>query len=501
MNIVLHGVMLSFVFQHVITGLAYAERDVFDLGGGDCSVEERLKLIRQKNIPYTIKKPGEYRLAETVKYHGPGAAITIHADDVKLNLDSSSIILTSSSATGILVHDVSKFVIEGGAIVNEHVGAQSGFGIHILNAAHGLIKNVLTSYHLDGLLVENSHDIHAGASQFWRAEGAGAAVLKSTNITFDASLFADSGNGLIFSSTNTDCQVLNSEFPSSTFSNLYVQQINGLLVRGCLFNNGAGNPSKANLIQLGDALPAQTCNDVIIKECTIINRPAHSPVLGNTSPEGIGIYQGSGFVVEECMIDTDNTNQDPAADLSGIHVSNPGLGSGTIASNVVIRLCVVQGPATNGLYPDIGSSGVVIEECLTTGAQKNGIFLAGTTASMVRNNIVVNNGTNGIFLGETSVGNAVSGNVVSSNGFILTSTSLPPAGNGISIALDSTKNLIQRNEVFNNAVDGISDQGTGNQIYYNTAYGNGAQNYNAATDTIIVSHPGDPARAAENIAP
>jgi len=215
----------------------------------------------------------------------------------------------------------------------------------------------------------------------------------------------------------------------------------------------------------------------------------HTPTLGNTAPEGITIFNGTGFLIDSCIIDIDNTDQDPDADLSGIHP--------IATSNTIIRNSIFQGPATNGIYPDEDSSGIVIENNLVSGALKDGIFLAATTASTVVGNTVINNGTNGIFLGEVSSSNVISNNVVNGNGFNPIASSIPPIGNGIAIATDSSMNIIQGNTVFNNAVNGIDDQGTNNQIINNIAYGNAGNNFSPAT--IIVSTPGSATLAGANI--
>lgn len=458
--------------------------------------------IHQGDIPLTITLPGQYVVQENLTYGQSGSAITIKANDVELDFGSFSLTLTNHKATGILVDGASAFIIKGNVIKNTSSKKRKGEGIHIAHANNGMIDNITAIHHHNGLSIKKSHGIQIQNSTFVHAIHAGSFVKDSTGIAFNNCTFTHSHNGLTFHGNNEDCRIINCEFPSARFSNLNVQQVNGMIIENCSFTNDGGDAAKPNLVQFGGANPKDICNDIIMRNCTIINRPSHTPHLGNTAPEGLGIYQGSGFLVESCVIDIDNTNQDPDADLSGIHISNPGLGAnGTIASNVIIRNCVIQGPATDGVYPDVGSSGVVIENCLVTGALKDGIFLAGTSASTVANNTVVNNGTNGIFVGETSTSNAISGNIVNSNGTNPILTSIPPFGNGIAIASDSSMNIIQGNTVFNNAVNGIDDQGTNNQIYNNTAYANANNNYNAATDIIIVSNPGNPALTAANIAP
>lgn len=455
--------------------------------------------IHQDDIPFAITKPGEYIVKENITYTGSGSAITIQADNVKLEFETSSLFLSDNNATGIFVQNASEFVIESDAITNTSLAPQNGTGIHIMNSTKGCVKDVFTVNHLNGIFIEDSSDIAVKNSQFFNALNADALIMNSINVDFSSCVFNQGGSGVIFNGANQDCSIVKSDFPDSIFSNLLAQQINGLLIEDCTFSNVTGDPAKANLIQCGDAAPEQSCNDVIIKNCTITNRPAHSPMLGNTAPEGLGIYQGSGFLIDSCIIDIDNTDQDPDADLSGIHISNPGLGAGTIASGVIVRDCIIQGPATNGLYPDVGATNIIIENCLVSGASKNGIFLAGTSACTVENNTVTNNGTNGIFIGETSIANAVTSNTVNANGFAPILSSIAPMGNGISIASDSSQNSIQYNTIFANAVNGINDLGTNNQIYNNRAYANSSGNYSAATDIIVVNIPGNPALAAENI--
>ncbi len=440
-------------------------------------------------IPFVITDSGNYCLTQDLVFSGTGAAITVLANNVTLNLDNHDILLTSSGV-GIFIAG-SHVTIQNGALT----GSGSGIGIAISNAQKIIITDTVVTHFLHGLDLVDVSDVQVVNTQCANNQ-TGAAILATTNTSFDTCVFTGGDNGMVFSGANQDCRIVNSQFPSAIFSNLLVQQINGLLIDGCSFSDNGGDPTKANLVQFGDAALTQICNDVVMRNCTIINK---QPAL-TTSPEGLGIYHGSGFLIDSCVIDIDNTNQDPTVDLSCVHISNPGLGiSGTVASNVIVRNCVIQGPATNGLYPDVGSSGVVIEYCLASGAQKDGIFLAGTTNSTVQNNTVVNNGTNGIFLGETSTSNAINNNIVGNNGFNPILTSLPPFGNGISIAADSGLNTIQHNEVFNNTLNGINDQGTGNRIFYNSAYANPSANYVAATDIIITVAPGAASLAGQNV--
>lgn len=455
--------------------------------------------VFQTDIPLIITTSGTYVLQENVTYNQSENAIKIKANNVIFDFNGFSLTLSKHKATGIEAENISDFAITNGMIINNS-SKQEGDGIEIEKSSQGLIQNMFTMNNEHGLHIKKSNNIQIQNSNFSDAKKSGVSIKESSDIVLDNDTFAGGNNGLILSGANANIILTNSTFPNATLSNLLVQQVNGMMVDNCIFTNDGGSSSKLNLVQFGDADPSQVCNDVTISNCTIINRPAHTPRLGNTAPEGLGLYQGSGFLVDSCVIDIDNTDQDPAADLSGIHVSNPGLGSnGTIATNVIIRNCIIQGPATDGLYPDVGSSNILIENCLVSNALKDGIFVAGTTGCTVIGNTVVNNGTNGIFVGETSPSNAILNNVVSNNGFNPILSSLLPIGNGIGIASDSSDNLVQGNDTFSNAVYGIDDEGTNNQIFGNTAYNNGTGNYFAATDTIIISIPGTPTLTGANI--
>lgn len=432
--------------------------------------QKQVHFITQKKIPLVIKCSGEYVLIENVSFKGNGNAITIAANDVKLRLNNFSIKVKKASGTAIFAENVSEIVIENDAIFNSATTNQTGNGIQLVNVTKALISNVFTRGNFFGLLIQNSSDVQILNSEFLNAVQAGASVSTSTNVVFNNCVFAGSANnGLVFNGANQDCSVLNCEFPNAQFTNLLVQQINGMFVDNCSFTNTGGDPGKGNLVQFGDTnTPDQVANDVIFSNCTIRNRPAPG---GNTNPEGLGLYNVSGVLVDSCVIDIDNTGTAQEFDLSGIHIGN---GSGVqVGTNVMIRNTIVQGPSMDGFYPDVGSSNIVIDSCLASGALKDGIFVAGTKSCTVQNCTVADNGTNGIFIGEASTLAAIINNVVTNNGFDIitpiTDPSIPPTGTGIGISADSSINLVQENQIFGNATN-HSDFGFGNVFLDNTEF-------------------------------
>lgn len=440
----------------------------------ECQRKHRrsVRVISQRDIPFVIKRSGVYVLRENVSFNGSGNAITIAASNVKLRLNNFSINVQNSSGTAIYANNVSEIVVENDAILNSGSANQTGNGIHFVNVTKALLSNVFTQGSFYGLLLENSNDVQVLNSQFLNAVQAGVDVNSSTNVVFNNCVFAGNAtnNGLIFSGTNQDCSILNCEFPNAQFNNLLVQQMNGMVVNNCSFTNTGGNTGKANLVQFGDVnTPDQIVFDLIFTNCTIRNRPAPG---GNTNPEGLGLYNVAGALVDSCVIDIDNTGTPQELDLSAIHIGN---GSGVqVGTNITVRNTITQGPAMDGFYPDVGSSNIVIDSCLAAGALKDGIFVAGTTSCTVSNCTSVDNGTNGIFLGEGSTLAVVINNIVSNNGFNIitpiTDPSIPPTGTGIGIDAMSTENLVQNNQVGGNATAIVNLGGPTNIIIGNTEF-------------------------------
>ncbi len=419
-------------------------------------------VICQEDIPLVIHKSGEYVLKQSIHYNNIGSAITIAADNVKLNLRNSSIRLGHCTANGIKVCNASEVVIEADKIINTCEYTQAGNGIEVENSNDVIIKHVMTENNYNGILIKNSSDVSVFQSQFLNAVNAGANVVASVDVLFDSCDFPGSlKNGALFTGANRDCRLVNCDFPNAQFTNLLVQQVTGMMVDDCSFTNVGGDPYKSNLVQFGD-VNGQVASDVIFQECTIINR-----VGGNSNPEGLALTNVSGVLVDSSVIDIDNRGSNPEADRSAIHIGD-GTGIQT-GSSVTIRNTICEGPAMNGFYPDSGSLNIVIDNCLASNALKNGIFLAGTQAGVVTNCTVSNNGTNGIFIGEESANNACLNNVVTMNGFAIIESDTP-TGTGIGITGDSSYNLIQNNQVFSNAVMNIEDDGTNNVLVNNTSF-------------------------------
>ncbi len=473
--------LLSLFMLSVLAGNALAKEEAVR------SERKGKRVIRQEDIPFTIKCPGEYTLGEDINFDKVGAAITVSSNDVKLHLKTFSITTSTSGSVGILVTNpsgetVSEVTIQSDAISNSSESS-IGSGILLLNTNKVLIDNVFIENYLNNLDIQNSSDVRVLNSQFLNGSSAGANVSGSTNVVFEGCVFNDNLNGINFNSASQDCSVFNCSFPNSGSTNLFAAEINGLIIENSTFSN-TGDTNQSNLVQLGDTTNT-AANNVIVRNSTFTNLSTT-----NTFPEGLDIQNGSGFLIESCVFLNNNVNQPFDSDLSGIHFG----GAGASVFGVTVRNCVIQGPAIDGIYPDIGSSNGLVEHCVAAGSLKDGILANGTNNTTIQYNTAVSCGINGIALGQGSSSCAVLNNVSSGNGNdgIFIQGAIPqqfPA---------SSENLVQFNATFSNGNFGIEDQGDNDRIFSNTAYNNTAGNYFVAANTPL-NAPGDATTAGANL--
>jgi len=423
-------------------------------------------LITQKDIPAVIKHSGEYILASSICYSGCNTAITVEADNVKLNLRNCTIHLENPNATGIAIHDSCEVIVEGDAIINTCHRPQCGTGIHVCKSRDVTLDHVLTKHHHNGLLISESCNVSVLRSEFSHPTHANATVQCSVNVSFDDCVFDGSKHyGVVFSGQNRDCRIINSDFPNAHFTNLLVQEIHGMIVDKCMFTNICGDCEKPALVQFGDKECKQSVRDVLFTNCTIINKP---PCDGNHHPEGLYLMHATGVLVDSCIVDIDNEGTCQEHNRSAIHV-----GSGCeehFGDSITIRNTICEGHAMNGIHLDVHSRNIVVDNCLTSNALKNGILLQGTHASVIKNSTITSNGTNGIYIGKESKDNALLYNVASHNGHCIICDSCPPHGAGVAMSKCSSANLIQDNQIFSNEGMNIQDHGKHNVFVNNTSF-------------------------------
>lgn len=447
------------------------------------------RVITQKDLPFTVESSGEYVLGQNLTFREEGAAITIaYVHNVKIKFNNNSIKLIHANAMGINIHDSTEITIENDAIKNSCESSQdaTGTSIRVANSRKVILNNLFLVNNGYGVLIENSQDVYVQGSHFFKANITGALVRGSTNVTFDNTVFSDNAIGLVFASApraNQDCQVLDCAFPNSTgLTNLLAQQINGLTIDGSSFSSTGGTFGvTTNLAQFGDAEDEEVSNDVVIQNSTFINRSAR-----NHSLEGLFLMHGTGFLIDSIIIDIDNTDESAADNFAALHLGTST--QGVTFSNGVVRNSMIQGSPQLGIFSEPGSSNIVVENSLITGALHNGVLLSAITSSVLKENTVSNNNNSGIFLSGASSSNALIGNLVTANTI------------GIQLASQTSFNTAQGNSVFGNTSSGFYDQGTGNQLWGNTAFNNNNQNYiTPVANPTVVNTAGKATLAGENL--
>jgi parallel beta-helix repeat protein len=457
--------LLTTALLIVLSGVVYAKNEI------QCKRPPRnqAQTISQSDIPFTASVSGIYNVTEDLTYTGSGAAITINESNVTLNFRSASLTLSNQSAVGVQVSSSSNITLSNGSITNTASGAGSGTGIELVNVNKASIDSFLISDNFIDLLIQNSTDVSVTNSQFLNGASASVNVSGSTNISFSNDVFTINnpqnftGNGLLFTNGCQDCSVTNCAFPNSGSTNLFAQEIAGLMIQSSSFSN-SGLTNTSNLIQIGDN--ANKSSDVTIRGSSFANNSATETALA-----GLVIANGQSFIIDSNVF---SLNMDDG--LAAIQVGSAQRSSAFVIG-AFISNNVIQGGTLNGIYIGLNTSNSLVQGNLVSGASQNGISLAGAFGATVENNTVTGNGSSGIALMQASSTNAVLGNTVSNNGLFNT------LGDGIFVQgsvpgfAPSTNNLIQGNLAFGNANYGIENAGLSNNVLGNTAYSNVTGNY------------------------
>ena len=443
-----------------------------------------------RKVPITIRKSGKYCVKKDLIFDGPGVAITVTANNVTINFNNHSLTINDSSAVGVLASGVREFTIENDIIQTPTVSTIiTSAAIQLTNCEKVALKNIFTLNTFFGVSIQNSDTVSITQSKFKDHIGGGAganasfaiSVGSSNNVVIEKStvtgLSPNQGNnniaGTIVFFGCIDCRVSNCQFTNAEL--LAAEKITGLIVENCTFEQPA--TGFFSLLQLGLTLADAIANDVIVRGCTFMS-------VSNTSrsPQLIIGLQGSGCLIENCVLDRQVHNGD------GIDMS---------MTNVTIRNCVVQvttldSASAIAVFPNFSTPrNVVIDNCqLTGGGAKGGqtVFLGGDDC-VIKNSEVSGGGNFGIEVADgIPINNvAVINNIVRDCGT-----------NGIQIDGAAIKTRVEGNKVFSNTGIGIFNASPSSQIFFNTSCGNtGGDCF--GVDPRVVQTPGDPAVAGSNV--
>ena len=481
-------------------------------------IEEIKKLINTKfpcahsikidHVPFTITKPGKYCVTKDLIFADAGAAITVAASNVTLNFANHSLTLTDPSAVGISAAGVSELVIQNDVIQSATESNDSNSAAILLTETNKVtIDNVYTLNTFIGIRALNSNDLkvtnslfehHRGisplrASAAIRAESCNNVVVEECS--FKDNFSSDGGNssvGVQFRAVvGTDISSNNCRISSCEFFNtpIAVQKANGVIIEDC--SSTVTQPDiGTNMLQMGAFKTPATdfiANDVIVRNCTFTYfNPA-------ADFDAIIISRANGVLLEDCLIDTNPAGNPSNPFAAALHISarrDTGDPS-AVATDVVVRNCIIENNPNYGISCEKESSKIVIDNCLVTGAVTANIIFEETIDSTIKNSEITNGTGHGIWLRDNSNNNALLSNVISDN-----------AKDGIRIGQLAFNNLIKNNNAFVNGHIGLHNvdtTDTTNQFYINDACHNLGGNCVGINPPTLVGFPGGPVTNGINI--
>jgi hypothetical protein len=262
-----------------------------------------------QTLPYTIKKPGRYSLSASLNYKGIGAAITILADDVSLDLRGRSI-----------------SAIPANSLANETAGIYSNSRKNI-TIRNGVLKNFFRGVYLEGTNETGGHlveDIEVRDSTFLgiQVKGAGSVIRRNSINSVGAGGGATSyllyryGIDVTGDSIHVQENRIFDVFPNSTTLN---NTAYGIVVRGYSGsvierNRIINTPASRMPNQFGVGIIFQDCSNCAAIANIITMHPICFALNGQNTHTG-NLYRDNTFI---------GNTSNAVINLSGAPVTNGG---------------------------------------------------------------------------------------------------------------------------------------------------------------------------------
>ena len=300
--------------------------------------------IQITSVPFICDVPGKYCVTEDLEYNGTQSAIMVTANNVSINFHNHSLKLSQSTATGIFAEDVEELVIENDKIwAPMPVANPSSIAIHLVNVDKATISNVFTENTSQGVQVEQSTDVLFTHCRFKDHIGGDATngfsralnILASAHVRIEDSICSGNSSAgysiqLRLQQSCKDCRISRCDFLDAGWA-IGAISIDGLLIEDSTITAPAD--AFYNFIQAGSNQPFE-CNNLIVRNCTFMNKAARSDF------DGIILSEGHG-----CILDTLAITINQPFDVSYIPAAiNIGPYVGTL-----IKDCVLPGTSSNGV--------------------------------------------------------------------------------------------------------------------------------------------------------
>lgn len=262
-----------------------------------------------QKLPYIIKKPGRYALSAPLTYKGVGAAITIDADDVSLDLRGRTI-------TAVLTN----------SLANETAGIYSN-GRKNITIRNGILRNFFRGVYLEGTNETGGHlveDIEVRDSTFLgiQVKGAGSVIRRNSINTVGANGGATSylpfrygmditGDSIHVRDNRIFDVFANSSNISHTAYGIVVRGFSGVIIEGNHLINTQASRLPA---QFGCGILFQSCGNAAAIRNTISMYPICLSFTGQNIHTG-NLYRDNTFL---------GNTSNAFINLSGAAVTNGG---------------------------------------------------------------------------------------------------------------------------------------------------------------------------------
>jgi len=421
------------------------------------SLEERFPetgATHISHLPFLIDRPGRYYITENLAYTEAESAITVIADNVKIDCNNHALTLQNDAAKGIWAHNVTNLTIENAII--HGVGLS---GISFEDVTKASIQN-LYAYNLkQGITLQNSQNVHILQALL----GSGVRIEGSDSIFVETSSFEgeaeNEAHALLVTQDAKNIYVTDCTF-SNWISTISLEHVTGLFIDNIVAR--ASPLSTKNLVQLGTS---QTqANDVQIKNSSFIQ------ANGSSGFDGLFFVNGHTARLDNVIVDICSTNQDSylasaihiGCAINGTVVCNPELSY----SDLHATGCIIKGAFPYGLHIEKGSFITFDESKFTDGSIAN-IAMEGARSCVIKDSSIANGSytSNGIILYPGALNNCVLGCEVSHHGL-----------NGITVSERATNSVLMNNHIFANGHYGIHDNDNTTVTYGNRVCKNRTQN-------------------------
>lgn len=475
-----------------------------------CEIKSCQNFIPIDQVPVVLDKSRVYCITKDLSFNGPGVAISVITDNVKINFNGHTLNLNPISTTGISANGIKNLTIINGTISCNSVSSDLGnnaidmrncekillYKFHYKNTRRGLLFGL-------NFVEEGCKDVSVIKCSFDHPSGNGRAIQSTfiTNLIVDKCVFGAVGQFMIvgFGGDRNiiikNCKFLNTDNLTSAEGIRYITTASGPLVsnikiKKCIFNNC--NQS-IDIFRNGEANPLP--DNIIIEKCISKNHRIYNLIeANNVIIDNIVIESDNAPDLISNLILDDGSDRSISNSLFKNHESGPNFIGNVILSSFfgntgadnrrnLIQKCIFDSNASgvNQLVPGAIAANllildtiatkiidcsfinqpqthinclpvnntITIDNCTFKGSIRGSITFEGTGDSLIKCCHIEGSSGYGISLTSGAL------NSFSQNNQIICNNIQRNKGNGIQLTNNSISNSVQNNCLSENGIDGL----------------------------------------------